>query len=76
MFRSIWDWITLVRTHCAYTGPVLDINGKVPHRITLISGPIYYQIADPIRTGSIRSGVNTRLIRSNFVLVPNGSGLV
>ena len=30
--------------------------------------------SDPIRTGSTRSRVNTRLIRTNFVPVPNGSG--
>ena len=66
----------LVRIHSAYTEPVLNWNGTVPHRITFISGPIWYKIADPIRTGSTRSCVNTRLIRTNFVPVPNGSGPV
>ena len=71
------DWIrsdpfgirsTMVRILCVYTGPDLNWNGKVPHRITFVSGPIWYQIADPIRTRSTRSRVNTR--------VPNGSGPV
>ena len=60
MFRSVWD-----RIHSVYTGQVLNWKGKVPHRITFISGSIWYQIADPIRTGSTRSRVNTRLIRTN-----------
>ena len=47
------------------TRPVLNRNGMVPHRITFISGPIWYQIADPIRTGSTRSRVNTRPIRTD-----------
>ena len=59
-----------------YTGPVLNWNGTVPHRITFISGSIWYQIADPIRTGFIKSRVNTRLMRTSFVPVPNGSGPV
>ena len=67
MFRSVWD-----RIHSVYTGTVLNWNGTVPHRITFISGPIWYQMADPIRTGSARSRVNTRLICTNFVPVPNG----
>ena len=80
-----WDWIcsdpfgigsTLLRIHFVYTGPVLNWNGTVPHRITFISGPIWYQIADPIRTGSTRSRVTTRLIRTNFVPAPNGFGPV
>ena len=66
MFRSVWD-----RIHSVYTGPVLNWNGMVPHRITFISGPIWYQIANPIRTGSTRSRVNTSLIRTNFVSDPN-----
>ena len=65
---------TLVQIHSDYTGPVLNWNGTVPHRITFINGPIWYQVADPIRTGSTRSRVNTRLIRTNFVPVPNESG--
>ena len=67
-FRS-----TLVRIHSVYTGPILNWNGTVPHRITFVSGLIWYQIADSIPTGSTRSRVNTRLIRTNFVPVPNGS---
>ena len=69
MFRS-------VRIHSVYTGPVINWNGTVPHRITFISGSIWYQIADPILTGSTRSRVNTRFIRTTFVPVPNGSGSV
>ena len=64
-------WIRSVNT-----GPVLNWNGTVPHRITFISGPIWYQIADPIRTGSTKSHVNTKLICTNFVPVPNKSGPV
>ena len=55
-------------------GPVRNWNGTIPYGITFISGSIWYQIADPIRTGSTRSRVNTRLIRTNFVPVSNGSG--
>ena len=69
MFRSVWDQI-----HSVYMEPVLNWNGMVPYRITFISGPIWYQIADPIGTGSTRFRVNARLIRTNFVPVPNGSG--
>ena len=66
----------LVRIHSVYTGPVLNWNGTVPHMIAFISGSIWYQVADKICTGSTRSRVNTRLIRTDFVLVPNGSGPV
>ena len=66
----------MVRIHSVYTGAVLNWNGKVPNGITLISVPIWYQIADPIPTRSTRSDVNTKLIRTNFVLVPNWSGPV
>ena len=52
-----------------YTGPVQNWNGMVPYGITSISGSIWWQIANLIRTGSTRSHVNTRLIRTNFVLV-------
>ena len=31
MFRSVW-----YRIHSVYTGPVLNWNGTVPHRITFI----------------------------------------
>ena len=51
-----------------------ETGSKLSHRITFISGPIWYQIADPIPTGCIRSRVNTRLIRTNFVPALNGSG--
>ena len=51
---------TLVRIHSVYTGPVLKWKGTVLHRITFISGPIWYQTADPNHTGSTRSSVNTR----------------
>ena len=51
-------------------------TGTVRFGIALISGPIWCQIADTIRTGSTRSRVNTRLIRTNFVLIQNGSGPV
>ena len=67
---------TMVRIHSVYTGPIRNWNGTVPYGITFISGLIWYQIAVPICTGSTRSRVNTRLIRTNFVPVPNGSGLV
>ena len=65
-----------VRIHSVYTGPVLNWSGTVPHRITFISGPIWHQIEDPVHTGSTRSRVNTGLIPTNFVSVPNGSGPV
>ena len=79
------DWIcsdsfgigsTLVRIHFVYTGPILNWNGTVPHRITFIIGSMWYQIADPASTGSTRSPAKTRIIRTNFVPVPNGSGPV
>ena len=59
MFRSVWD-----RIHSVYMGPVPNWNGTVPYWITSISGPIWYQIAGPIRNGSTRSRVNTSLIRT------------
>ena len=65
---------TLVRIHSVYARLVRYWNGTFLYGITFISGPIWYQIADPIRTGSTRSRVNTRLIRTNFVPVPDGSG--
>ena len=73
MFRSVWDRIHSGTDPLVYTGPALSRNDRVPHRIPFISGYIWHQIADPIRTGSTRSLVNSRLIRTNFVLVPNGS---
>ena len=63
---------TMVRIHSAYTGPVRNWNGKVPQWIPFLSEPIWYQMADPIRIGSTRSLVNTRLIRTNFLPTPNG----
>ena len=66
----------MVRIHSVYTGPVRDWNGTVPYGITFVGEPVWYQIADPMRTGSTRPHVNARLIRTNFVPVPNGSGLV
>ena len=63
---------TMLQIHSVYTGPVRNWNGTVPCGITFISGSIWYQIADPIRTGSTRSSVNTRLICNNFLPVPNG----
>ena len=57
-----------------YTGPVLNRNGMVPDGITFISASIWYQIADPIRTGSTRSRVNTRLIHTKSLQVPKRSG--
>ena len=39
----------LYRIHSVYTEPVRNWNGTVPYGITFISGPIWYQIADPIR---------------------------
>ena len=71
-----WIGSTMVRIHSVYTGPVRNWNSSVPYRITFISGPIWYQIADPNHTGSARSCVNRKSIRTNFVSVPNGSGPV
>ena len=67
---------TLVTIHTVYTRPVPNWKGTAPRRIIFISGLIWYQIADPIGTGSTKSRVNTRLIRTNFVPVPNGFGPV
>ena len=60
VFRSVWD-----RIYSVHTGPVPNWNGTVSHRITFMSGPIWYQLADATRTGSTRSCVNTRL-KSTF----------
>ena len=51
-------------------------NGIVLYGITFVSGPIWYQIADPLCTGSTRSRVSTTLVRANFAPVPNGSSPV
>ena len=48
-------------------------NSIILYCITFISGPIWYQIADLIHTGSTRSHVNTRLVCTNFIPVPNRS---
>ena len=64
----------MVRIHRVYTGPVRNWNGTVSYPedgITFISGPIL--VPD---SGSTKSRVNTRLICTNFVPVPNGSGPV
>ena len=50
----------MVQIHSVYTGPVRDWNGMVPYRITFVGEPIWYQIADPVCTGSTRSCVNAR----------------
>ena len=67
---SVWDRVDSGMVPSVYTEPVLNWNGTVPHGITLISGPIWHQIPNPIRTGSTRSRVKKRLIRTNFVPVP------
>ena len=67
IFRSVWDWIPLV-----YTEPFQDWNGSVPHGITFIIGPIWYQIADPILTWFSSSCMNTRPICNSFVQVSIG----
>ena len=61
----------MVRIHSVCMGQVRNWNSTVPYEITLISGFIWYRIADPIRTGSTRSHVNTELIRTKFALVTN-----
>ena len=48
--RSVLD-----RIHSVYKGPVRNWNCTIPYGIALISGPIWCQIADPIRIGSTRS---------------------
>ena len=68
---------TMVRIYSVYTRPVRSWNGAVLYGITFMSGPIWYHIADPFLKGSNRSRINTRLIRTNFLPVPNrSSGLV
>ena len=47
------------------------LNGTVPYGITFVGEPVWYQVADPIRTRSTRSRVNARLIHTNFIPVPN-----
>ena len=73
MFRSVWDQIhSGMDIICLHrTGSYL--NSIVPHGITFISGPIWYQRADLIHTGSTWSHVNIRLTNTNFMLVPKGS---
>ena len=67
---------TMVWIHSVYMEPVRNWNGMAPYGITFISGPIWYQMADPIHNESTWSGVNTRLIRTNFVPVLKASGAV
>ena len=57
MFRSVWDQI-----HCSMDAICLhrtdsNLNSIVPYGITFISGPIWYQRADLIQTGSTWSHV-------------------
>ena len=74
MFRSaVWDQI-----HCGMDTICLHRTGSnlssiLPYGITFISGPIWYQRADLIHTGSTWSYVNIRLTNTNFILVPKGS---
>ena len=63
----------MVRMHSVYMRPVRNWNGTV-HIGSRKWTHKWLQIADSIRTGSTRSCVNTRLIRTNFIPVPNGSG--
>ena len=68
MFRSVWDWIFGRYGSTLFTGDRFETRMVRFHMaFTFISGPILYQIADPFRTGSTRSRVNTRLIRTSFV---------
>ena len=69
-----WNWIhsdpfgigfTMVLIHPAYTGPVRIWNGTVPYGISFVSGSVWYQMTDPIRIGSTKSSVNTKLICTN-----------
>ena len=53
MFGSVWD-----RIHSVYTGLVLNWKCTVPHGITFISGPIWYQIANPIPRGGDLKNLN------------------
>ena len=50
-----------------------NLSSIVPYGITFISGPIWYQRADLIHTGSTWSHVNMRLTNTNFILFPKGS---
>ena len=62
---------TLVRIHSVYTGLVRNPNGTVPHKITLHKWT--HLVPD---SGSDLPRAKTRLIRTSFVPVPNGSGNV
>ena len=64
---------TIVWTYSVYMGLVGNKNGMVSYWITFISGLIWYQMADSIHTGSTSSHVETRLICTNFITVPNRS---
>ena len=52
----------MVQIYSVYKRSVRNWNGTVPYGITFISGPVWYQIADPIRTGSNRSRVSAALV--------------
>ena len=73
MFRSVWDQIHCgMETICLHmTGS--NLNSIVLYGITFISGPIWYQRADLIHTGSTWSHANIRLTNINFILGPKGS---
>ena len=73
MFRSVQDRVHYGTVHSVYMGPARNWNDTVKYEITIISGPIWNQIADPISTGLTRSRLNTRLILTSVVPVRNGS---
>ena len=64
---------TMVWIHSVYTGLVGNKNSMIPYCITFIGGPIWYQTADLIYTGSTRSHVNTGLVCTNFIPVSKRS---
>ena len=52
MFKSVWDRIHYgTDPFCLHGtgGPVRNWNGTVQYGITFISGPIWYQMEDPIQ---------------------------
>ena len=51
---------TMVWIHSIYTGLVGNKNSMILYCITFVSGPIWYQIADLIHTGSTRSHIKTQ----------------
>ena len=64
---------TMVWIHTVYTGLVGNKNSMILYCITFIRGPIWHQIVDLIHTGSTRSHINTMLVCTNFIPVPNRS---